>query len=45
MGWVSLAAQATQDIASVETAAIPGLVINTFIGTPGEIRVSVRRCR
>ncbi|HET7238351.1 MAG TPA: hypothetical protein VFI76_04955, partial [Terrimicrobiaceae bacterium] len=39
MGWaLSLAAQATQDIASVETVAIPGLVINTFIGTPGEIQ-------
>ncbi len=39
MGWaLSLAAQATQDITSVETVAIPGLVINTFIGTPGEIQ-------
>ncbi len=39
MGWaLSLAAQATRDIAPVETMAFPGLVINTFIGTPGEIQ-------
>ena len=39
MGWaLSLAAQATRDIAPVETLAFPGLVINTFIGTPGEIQ-------
>ena len=28
----------TQDIAPVETLAYPGVVINTFIGTPGEIQ-------
>jgi PA14 domain/Divergent InlB B-repeat domain len=39
MGWaLSLAAQATQDIVPVETLAYPGVVINTFIGTPGEIQ-------
>ena len=39
MGWaLSLAAQATRDIAPVETLAFPGLVTNTFIGTPGEIQ-------
>jgi hypothetical protein len=39
MGWaLSLAAQATQDIVPVEALAYPGVVINTFIGTPGEIQ-------
>ncbi len=39
MGWaLSLAAQATQDIASAETLAYPGVVINTFIGTQGQIQ-------
>jgi hypothetical protein len=39
MGWaLSLAAQATRDIASVEPLRYPGEVINTFIGTPGEIQ-------
>jgi PA14 domain/Divergent InlB B-repeat domain/Carbohydrate binding module (family 35) len=39
MGWaLSLAAQATLDIAPVETLAYPGVVINCFIGTPGEIQ-------
>ena len=39
MGWaLSLAAQATQQIVPVETLAYPGVVVNTFIGTPGEIQ-------
>lgn len=39
MGWaLSLAAQATRDIAPVEPLTFPGVVINTFIGTPGEIQ-------
>jgi hypothetical protein len=39
MGWAfSLAAQATQDITVVERLTYPGVVINTFIGTPGEIQ-------
>jgi hypothetical protein len=39
MGWaLSLAAQATRDIAPVELLAYPGVVVNTFIGAPGEIQ-------
>jgi NPCBM-associated, NEW3 domain of alpha-galactosidase len=39
MGWALwLATQATQGLAAVENPVYPGVVVNAFVGEPGEIR-------